>query len=239
MHQLKSFFTAPVAILVGCAIIAISILISGGVIKIGSKTANSEVAAPTAPVAQQAQPVQPQAKVNVSTGHLPVQGNPNAKVTVVEFADFQCPFCERFFQDVEANLIKDYVNTGKVKFAFRHYAFLGTESTWAAEASECANEQGKFWQYHDYLYNHQGQENSGTFTKDKLEGFAGVLGLNTGQFKSCLESDKYADKVKEDFTQGQAAGVNGTPATFVNGQLLSGAQPYETFKTLIDTDLAK
>src|SRR5581483_8456824 len=164
---------------------------------------------------------------------------PGAKVTVIEFADFQCPFCEQWFKTVEPSLIKDYVDTGKVKFAFRQYAFLGQESTWAAEAAECANEQGKFWDFHDYLYNHQGQENSGTFSKANLEGFAATLGLNTSQFNQCLETDKYAKAVSDEFAEGQKAGVQGTPATFVDGQLVSGAQPYTAFKTLIDSELAK
>ena len=238
MDRPNTFLTTPVVILLAEFVISVAILMHGGIIKIG-KTTTAPVAAPSA--AQPNQPSQPApgAKVDVSAGHLPIKGKNSAKVTVVEFADFQCPFCERFFKDTESQLIKDYVDSGKVKFAFRHYAFLGAESTNAAEASECANEQSKFWEYHDYLYTHQGQENSGAFTKDKLEGFAQSLGLNADQFKTCLESDKYADKVKADFTDGQKAGVNGTPATFVNGQLVSGAQPYTNFKTLIDAELAK
>lgn len=228
------------AILLGSFVIAVAILMHGGIIKIGSRVATAPaVAASSAPTVGQPAPAGPPAKVNVSIGHLPVKGNDKAKITIVEFADFQCPFCERFFSQVESNLIKDYVDTGKAKFAFRQYAFLGQESTWAAEAAECANEQNKFWEYHDYLYTHQGQENSGAFSKEKLEGFAGILGLDANQFKTCLQSDKYADKVKTDFTEGQAAGVNGTPATFINGQLVSGAQPYANFKSLIDAELAK
>lgn len=183
--------------------------------------------------------------VNVSVGHLPILGNKNAKVTVVEFADFQCPFCEQWFQQVEPNIIKNYVNTGKIQFAFRHYAFLdqstdaaGPESTQAALASECADEQGKFWDYHDYLYNHQGQEDSGTFSIDNLKGFAATLGLNTDQFNSCLDSKKYASNVSKDMSEGQTAGVQGTPATFVNGLLFSGACPYSNFKQAIDYALA-
>lgn len=187
------------------------------------------------------QPNQPtaSAKVDVDTGHLPVLGNKNAKVTVIEFGDFQCPFCEKWFTDVEANLIKDYVNTGKVKFAFRHFAFLGDESTWAAEASECANEQGKFWEYHDYLYKNQGPEQSGTFAKDKLKGFAQALSLDTAKFNSCLDSGKYAKNVTDDLAAGQKAGVNGTPTTFVNGQTVVGAQPYSAFKAILDQELSK
>jgi len=181
----------------------------------------------------------PGAKIKVENGHLPALGKKDAKVTVIEFADFQCPFCERFFKDTKTNLVKDYVDTGKVKFIFRQYAFLGQESTWAAQASECANEQGKFWEYHDYLYNHQGPENSGAFAKDKLIGFAQDMGLNTEQFSSCLNSDKYAKNVSDDLAAGQKAGVTGTPATFINGQLVVGAQPYTAFKTIIDEELKK
>lgn len=236
MERSNSFLTTPLAILLGSFVISVAILIHGGIIKLGGA---AQVPAQVAQQPSQAVQPTPGAKVDVSVGHLPVKGSDKAKVTIIEFADFQCPFCERFFTQTETNIIKDYVSTNKAKFAFRHYAFLGQESTWAAEAAECANEQNKFWEYHDYLYSHQGQENSGTFNKDKLEGFAQTLGLNTDQFKTCLESDKYADKVKADFTEGQKAGVNGTPATFINGQLISGAAPYNDFKTLIDSELAK
>ncbi len=178
------------------------------------------------------------AKVNIDAGHLPVLGDKNAKVTVIEFADFQCPFCKRFFDETETNLVKDYINTGKVKFYFRHYAFLGQESTWAAEAAECANEQSKFWEYHDYLYSHQGQENSGTFSKTNLEGFAETLGLNTSQFNSCLESDKYLKNVQDDLAAGQKTGVSATPTSFINGKSVEGAIPYSDFKNLVDKELA-
>ena len=181
----------------------------------------------------------PGAKVNVDAGHLPVFGNKNAKVTIIEFADFQCPFCERFFKDAESNIIKDYVNSGKVKFAFRHYAFLGQESNFAAEASECANEQGKFWEFHDYLFKNQQGENQGAFTKDKLKGFAATLGLNSLQFNACLDGGKYTKAVTDDLAAGQKAGVSGTPTTFVNGQTVVGAQPFSAFKTLIDQELSK
>lgn len=232
---INPFYSLPSAIMFGAIIIALAMLIQGGIIKVGKATT---AAAPTPQAAQPAQPV-PGAKVDVAVGHLPAKGKNDAKVTIIEFADFQCPFCEKFFTDTEKSIVKDYVDTGKAKFIFRQYAFLGQESTWAAEAAECANEQNKFWEYHDYLYTHQAQENSGAFAKDKLEGFASTLGLNADQFKSCLESDKYAQKVKDDLADGQKAGVNGTPATFINGQLVSGAAPYTSFKTLIDSELAK
>lgn len=187
-----------------------------------------------------AQPsVAPGTPVDVSVGNLPVMGNKDAKVKVVEFADFQCPFCEQWFKTVEANLVNDYVKTGKIAFYWRDYPFLGQESTDAANAARCANEQGKFWDYHDYLYNHQGQENSGTFSKDNLKKFAADMGLNTDQFNSCLDSDKYAKDAQADLADGQKAGVNGTPTVFINGVPVVGAQPYTAFKSAIDAALSK
>ena len=96
-------------------------------------------------------------------------GKSDAPVTVIEFADFQCPFCERFYKDAEKGIIENYVKSGKVKFVFRNYAFLGPESNIAAEGAYCANEQGKFWEYHNFLFDNQGPENSGTFSKENLE----------------------------------------------------------------------
>lgn len=196
-------------------------------------------AAPAATAPQGAaagQPV-PGTKVNVDNGHFPILGDKNAKVTVIEFADFQCPFCKQWFNAVEPNLMKDYVNTGKVKFAFRQYAFLGQESTWAAEAAECANDQGKFWDFHNYLYQNQGSENSGTFAKDKLEAIAATLGLDTNKFDNCLDTDQHAKDVADELAAGQKSGVTGTPATFVNGMMVAGAQPYTTFQSLIDQEI--
>ena len=239
MKDSSSFLTTPVAILLSSFVISIAILMHGGIIQIGSiKTVGAKPTQQAQPAAA-GQPAAPAAptKVNVDIGHFPIKGDKNAKVTVIEFADFQCPFCEKFFSQTESNLIKDYVNTGKIKFAFRNWAFLGPESTFAAEGAECANEQGKFWEYHDYLYSHQGQENSGAFAKDKLEGFAGSIGLDADKFKTCLETDKYATQVKDEYSAGQTAGVNGTPATFVNGILISGAVPYASFQQTIDAAL--
>ncbi len=184
----------------------------------------------------------PGAKVKVENGHLPALGKKDAKVTVIEFADFQCPFCERFFKDAGAGIKKDYVDTGKVKFIFRHYAFLGQESTWAAQASECANEQEKFWEYHDYLYAHQSGENQGTFSDTNLKSFAKNLGLDTTDFNKCLDENKYAQAVADSKTEGGKAGVTGTPKGFIlkNGKIvdtIDGAEPLSMVKQKIDSAL--
>lgn len=182
----------------------------------------------------------PGQKVNVGNGHFPLKGNKDAKVTIVEFADFRCPFCEQFFTQTESQIIKDYVDTGKVKFAFRQYAFLGPASVIAANAAECANDQGKFWEFHDYLYKNQPPEtDTSMYNTDTLTQTATSLGIDGNTFRSCLDGKKDDSKAAGDLADGQKAGVNGTPTFFVNGTSLVGAQPYSSFKTLIDQELAK
>jgi len=180
----------------------------------------------------------PGTPVKVGIGNYPPQGDPHAKVTVIEFADLRCPFCEQWFKTIEPNLIKDYVNTGKVAFYFRNYAFLGPASTLAAEAGECANDQGKFWQFHDYMYQNQPDESdTSMYTDANLTQIAGNLGMDTSQFSSCLTSKTASDEVAKDLSEGQAAGVSGTPTTFINGVPVVGAVPYSQIKTAIDNDL--
>jgi len=193
------------------------------------------------PAAQQPnQPQGPAAKVTVSNGHLPVLGNDSAKVTIVEWADGRCPFCNQFYKNTLPQIKQDYIDTGKAKLYFRHYAFLGPASVTAANAMECANEQGKFWIMHNYFYDHQPDESdTSMYTTDKLTSIATDLGVNADQFKSCLDGKKYQNNVDADLADGQKAGVNGTPTFFVNGTSLVGAQPYSAFKTIIDQELAK
>lgn len=179
-------------------------------------------------------------KANVDVGHFPAEGNKNAKVTVIAFEDFRCPFCKKTFDGIEPQLKKDYIDTGKVKFYFRHYAFLGQASTVAANAAECANEQNKFWDMHDYLYKNQPSESdTSMYTTDNLTQIAGTLGMSTDQFRTCLDTKKYDKNVSDDFAAGQKAGVNATPTFYIDGNQLVGAQPYSAFQTLIDQELKK
>jgi protein-disulfide isomerase len=159
--------------------------------------------------------------------------SPNAKVTIVEFSDFQCPFCSRFHTSVEPQLMKDYVQTGQVTFVYKHSAFLGQESVWSAQAAECAADQGKFWEYHDLLFTRQNGENQGAFNKDKLTGFAKEMGLDMTKFEPCLTNDETLARVQADTQEGQQAGVRGTPTFFINGQPLVGAQPITAFQTML------
>ena len=131
-----------------------------------------------------------------------------------------------------------YLTSGQVRFGYWHMAFLGPESGWAAEASECADEQDAFWEYHDYLYNHQSGENAGAFTRDNLKLFAAELGLDEAAFNECLDSGRYADVIEEQTTTAQGLGVSSTPAFMINGQPMLGAQPFTSFQAVIEPLLA-
>jgi protein-disulfide isomerase len=166
-------------------------------------------------------------------------GNPDAPVTLIEFGDFQWPYCGRFAADAGRQINETYVQTGKVRLAFIHFAFLGQESQWAAEASECAAEQNAFWEYHDFLYEHQNGENRGAFSQDNLKKFAGQLGLDEEAFGQCLDSGKYTDIVKQEIQMAQQLGVQSTPTFVINGTPVVGAQPFEAFQQVIEAALAK
>jgi protein-disulfide isomerase len=188
------------------------------------------------------EPLPPQV-VDVENGHLPILGDPNAKVTIVEFSDLQCPFCKRYLDETHEQLKEKYIDTGKVKFAFRHYPLtsIHPNAQISSEAAECANEQGKFWEYHDKVFAEQDTWSPLTQTDvtNALIGYAGDLGLNTDQFRSCVESEKYKDKVNEDLEAGNLVQVDGTPAFFVNGYRLVGAQPFSEFERVIEEELKK
>jgi protein-disulfide isomerase len=165
-------------------------------------------------------------------------GAEDAPVVVVEYADFQCPYCGQFSQSVEAQLREEYVGTGQVRFVYRHFAFIGDESTWAAEASECANEQGHFWEYHDKLFQEQSGENTGTFSRDNLKQFAADLGLDTTAFNECLDSEKYRSKVEQENRNAQNLRINSTPTVVVNNRTLSNPLDYAALKAAVEAALA-
>ena len=178
----------------------------------------------------------------------PALGDPNAPVTIVEFADFQCPFCNRFFREAEREIIEKYVRTGKARLVYRDFAFLGEESVRSSEASECADEQGKFWAYHDRLYDfiwdnyyakNLNGENVGAFSEANLKRLAAETGLDEGKFALCLTSRRYQAEVEKDIADGRAAGVSGTPTTFVNGKIIVGAVPFSQFEVAIGEALEK
>jgi protein-disulfide isomerase len=168
----------------------------------------------------------------------PAKGDENAPVVIVEFSDFQCPFCERWAQETLPQLTQTYIDTGKVKLVYRDFPLssIHPEAQKAAEAAECARDQGKFWEYHDTLF-----ENRMDWTgvgAAKFKQYSADLGLDTNAFDDCLDSDKYKDEVLNDLNAGGSVGVTGTPTFFINGKKLVGAQPFENFKTAIEEALA-
>ena len=169
------------------------------------------------------------------SGH--VRGEASAPVTIEEWADLQCPACGQFARLTEPKLLASYVSKGQVRIVFHHFAFLGLESSWAAEASECAGEQGKFFEFHDKLFASQAGENRGAFSKDNLKRFGAELGLGQS-FASCVDSGRYAQTVRDDTKVGEGRGVQATPTLFVNGRKIEYAASFEQLQAIIDPILA-
>lgn len=168
-----------------------------------------------------------------------VKGLATAPVTIIEYADLQCPNCALFARTTEREIERRYIETGKVRLEFRHFPFLGKESERAAEALECAGEQGKFWQYHDALFAAQAGENRGAFSDKNLRAIADRSGLDGAALAACLDSGRYRGRVQADKLAGEAVGVQGTPTFFVNGRMIVGAQPFAVFQAAIEQALAE
>ena len=169
----------------------------------------------------------------MSVRGAPFKGGEKAAVTIVEFSDFHCPFCRRVIPTL-AQIESRYGD--KIKLVFRDFPIenLHPGATKAHEAARCANEQGKFWPYHDKLF--VGPSSS---SPEFLNGLAKDLGLDAGKFETCLSSGKYQAAIKEDIAEGNRVGVGGTPAFFINGRLITGAQPLEAFTRIIDDEFAR
>ena len=174
-------------------------------------------------------------KINRPAVSFNTVGDPNAKVKIVEYSDFQCPYCRNFTEQTEQLLLDAYVATGQVYFEYRTFGeFIGPESLRAGEAAYCAGDQEKFWEMHDIIFaNHTG-ENVGGFSDKRLTAFAEKLGLDMTAFNDCFTSNKYKDRVLQDGVDGQAAGIRATPSFIVNGKLVEGALPLDAFKKEID-----
>jgi protein-disulfide isomerase len=169
-------------------------------------------------------------KTNISvTDSDHARGNKDAKITIVEFSDIQCPYCSRF-HDTMKQVVENYPND--VRWVYKHFPLdqLHPYARKAAEATECAGEQNKFWEYLDYLFDNQASIKSTEY----LSTAASSVGLNTSTFDSCLSSGKMASKVNNDYSQGRQAGVTGTPGSVINGELVKGALPFESIKAKID-----
>ncbi len=148
-----------------------------------------------------------------------VAGNPDAKVQVVEWGDYQCPACTQFKNQVVPVLIDEYVNTGLITFEFRDFAFLGPESTRAAEAAACALDQDKFWDFHSTIYANHNGENQGALSDDRLISMAEKLGLDMDAFTTCFDDRTHEDDITASYEEGSAIGVNSTPTLVINGEI--------------------
>jgi protein-disulfide isomerase len=169
--------------------------------------------------------------VEVSADDDPRKGPADAPVEIIEFSDFQCPFCKRGADTMDA-VVDQYGDQVTIVFKDFPLSFHNNAQI-AGEAGECADDQNKFWEMHDWMFNNQG-----ALDKASLKSAAADLGLDSTEFDDCLDTGKYTDEVKADMAQGQSVGVSGTPAFFVNGILVSGAQPLNVFQAIIDAELA-
>lgn len=225
-------FAIIIAILIGAWLIGMSILAAGWLIS--KELAKNSYDDQGYAVEENLGPI----NIEVPAG-IPVLGDNNAPVTIVEFADFQCPFCGEWQKTIFQELKSKYIETGKARFVFMDYAFLGDESTRAAQAARCANDQNRFWEYHDLLYTKQSGENEGAFIDDNLKQFAKELKLNEDEFNSCFDSNKYASQLNSDIVEADEYGVISTPTIYINGNKLEGILPFSRYEELIETELAK
>lgn len=216
---------------------------------------NAQVTIPTpiptyvptpSPAAVPAQPNVP-AKISIAVGDSPAMGSSSAAITMVEFSDFQCPFCGAFFSQTFPQVEKNYIDSGKIRFVFKNMPLtsIHPNALEAALAAQCANEQSKFWQYHDWLFTNQNSwvELNDTDATMAFKQYASMLGLDTSSFDSCLDSKKYSSAVSKDAQDGATYGATGTPTFFIGNDqkgyvTISGAQPYSVFQQQLDLQLS-
>jgi len=202
---------------------------------------SSEILGNTQPQASTQGPLQMPKTISIDDD--PMRGNPNAKITIVEFSDFQCPFCAKFHSDTLPLLMQNYINTGKVNLVFRDFPIesIHPNAVPAAHASECADDQGKFWEMHDMIFeNQRNWQNLGVLESvDLFKKYAFDIGINGDEFDSCMSIAKHIDEIKKDLEDGQTYGVTGTPGFFVGNEEVGftkiiGAQPFSSFQRAIE-----
>jgi protein-disulfide isomerase len=195
-------------------------------------------------------PTSPVVERLCASGRVPVDGRTcgegSAPVKIVELSDYQCPFCKRFVDSTEPSLESEYIEKGLVQLEFCNLAITGgnappdnNEATLAAEAAECANDQGRFWEYHYRLYAEQNGENRGAFLPERLKQFAADLGLDQAEFNDCLDSHKHIGVIEKDRTRATELGARGTPSFLINGELVIGCLPFDDFRSHVEEALAE
>lgn len=253
------FTTVPGSILLASMIISTAILVSGGTLTLkgdtNQKTNNAAVQAAQpsqAPaLAQAAAQPDPSKPVKVSIAGDPILGDKNAKLTLVEFSDYECPFCKKTFTELLPELKKNYIDTGKVRLVYKDLPLpFHQNAVKEAEAAQCAKDQGgdvAYFKYHDQIFTKTSGGGTG-ITLEQLPTLAKGIGLNVTQFQKCLDSGKFKAEVDKDLAEAQKVGANGTPTWFlgktvsgdyVEGITIVGAQPFSAFKTAIDAQLSQ
>jgi protein-disulfide isomerase len=168
----------------------------------------------------------------------PIMGNPNAPITILEWGDYQCTFCYKFHQNTLDIIKEEFVKTGEVKIIFKDFPLNGLDSKLAAEATYCAQDQDKYWEYHDELYKNWGGERTGWITRESLEKFAMTIDLNLKEFNDCLDNHTYKDRVNTHYQFGKELGIDATPSFLVfNGEKIikiRGNQPLDVFLKTFD-----
>jgi len=170
----------------------------------------------------------------------PILGDPNAPLTMVEFGDYQCTFCKKFFHETEESILTNYVKTGKVKMLFKDFIVVNDDSINAASAAHCANDQEMFWEYHSTLYNNWDGEGTGWASSEQLHQFAFTLGLDMDEFSECMSKSKWKELVDSSHADGRTLGVDATPTFFIIDQnnnvlKITGAQHYDVFQEVFDS----
>ncbi len=195
------------------------------------------------PTIQKSGPVE----INIETfsaNGSPILGNPNAPVTLVEFGDYQCHFCNVFFHSTEDSILKNYVETGKVRMIFKDFNIIGPDSISASHGAHCANDQGLFWEYHDILYSNWNGENTGWASSENLVKFAQEISLDMNKWSECITNRSHSQTILSSNEDAKNLGITGTPAFFVIGPddkvtRISGAQPFEVFESIFENELKK
>ncbi|ABK77608.1 protein-disulfide isomerase [Cenarchaeum symbiosum A] len=188
--------------------------------------------------------VQPQTQLALYTENgSPPLGDPGAAVTLVEFGDYQCFYCNQFFHDTEQAILDEYVSTGKVRMIFKDFTIIGPDSVAAAHGARCADEQGSFWEYHDILYSRWAGENTGWASAENLLDMAGTAGLDVNAWGICMDEGRHEGALSASNNDARSLGLTGTPAFFVidtDGGVtkIEGARPYADFKAVLDSALA-
>jgi len=201
------------------------------------------------PIASGETPVSASAHLCAS-GQVPVDGHKcgpdSAPLKIIEISDYQCPWCKRFVDTTEKDVEEQYMAKGLVQIEFHNFAVTGgdqpkevNEATLAAEAAECANDQGRYWEYHYKLYAEQQGENEGTFLPERLKQFATELGLDQDEFDTCLDSHRHYDEIMREQEEAMALGARGTPTLVINGTMIPGCLPFDRFQPLIEEALVE